>query len=351
MKIWLDLRTRFTKNNFLLWEIINIFIDKIAVNKENNYNLYIEKNINIKKEYDNINVKYLDYWVYSIQNQINFRKLLKQDDNDLDIFFGIWRPILYKWNDLIIVNNLDNLLYETQEVNNFAKKFKYLFLLEHSCLYAKKILTFNKELKLILNEKLNIEEDKINVIYPFFFKRNIIWDGIISQKNNFIIYNSWSWKENLWVVLKMIFEYNKKNLEKIDLIIIWDDYDDIIIRKQVLSYDLLNNVKHLENNDKRLNWYYKNAIAIIYPTFYENFPIELNDALFYKTPIIAAKTESVKEVFHDKVFYFKYSSSLDLEKTLIELIQNNVKEVDYKEILEKYSLENFVSNFFNKKIL
>jgi len=172
MNIWLDLRTKFTKNNYLLWEIINLFIDKIAEKKENNYNIYIEKNLNIKKDYENVNIKYLDYGPYSIQNQINFRNLLKQDSNDFDIFFDVWRPILYKWNDVLIINNLDNLLYETDEVNNFAKKFKYFFLLEHSCLYSKKILAFNKELKIILNEKVNIEEEKIDIVYPFFFKRN-----------------------------------------------------------------------------------------------------------------------------------------------------------------------------------
>gem|GEM_PF-6595121 len=88
---------------------------------------------------------------------------------------------------------MNNLLYETTDVNTFTKKYKYHFFLEHSSLYSKKIVTFLDNNKHTLNEKLNISEEKINNVYPFFYKKDFSkYDGKLNIfcKNKFVIYNS-----------------------------------------------------------------------------------------------------------------------------------------------------------------
>jgi len=346
MKIWIDLRTKFTTNNFLLDEIINIFLEELSKNKDYFFNIYLSKKNNIKKEFKNMDFFYLNYEETSIENQISHKNLLNEHKNDLILFFGLWRPIFYRWKNILIINNLDNLLYETEEVNNFAKKFKYFFLLEYSCFHTEKILAFNKESQIILNEKVNIPEEKIEINYPFFFKKELEEIEDITQKNQFLIYNSWNSKQNLEIILESIYEYNKQNIEKLDLVIVWEDYDDIKLRKKALELDLINNIKEVENNSKHLKWYYKNAICTIYPSYFENFPIELNDAISFNSPILAAQTESIKEIFQDKIKYFKHSSKLDFLKKLEELKKQKINP-DYTEFFEKYSLEKFNKNLMD----
>jgi ADP-dependent phosphofructokinase/glucokinase len=56
-------------------------------------------------------------------------------------------------------------------------------------------VTFLDNINHSLNEKVNIPEEKINTIYPFFYKKDFSsYDEKlnITQKNKFIIYNSGS---------------------------------------------------------------------------------------------------------------------------------------------------------------
>jgi len=225
MKIWLDLRESFSKNSKINNDIINIIIKKLTKNSDILFNIYLNEKPIIKEESkENLEFYEINFETISIKNQVNFRNLLKEHSNDLNIFFGLWRPILHKSEDIFVINNLNNLLYETSEINTFTKKYKYNFFLEHSSLYSKKIVTFLDNSKHTLNEKLNISEEKINNIYPFFYKKDFSEYNKNSKKffhNKFIIYNSWSWKENIKIFFEAIYNYNKKNTEKLDIVFIW----------------------------------------------------------------------------------------------------------------------------------
>ncbi len=346
MKIWLHLRTNFSNNININNNIINIILINFSSSKEKFFNVYLDEKTNITREYENIDIYRIEYKATSIKNQINFRKILTEHNNDLNIFFDSARPILYKGEDIFVINNLNNLLYETSEVDSFAKKYKYHFFLEHSSLYSKKIVTFLDNINHSLNEKVNIDEEKINTIYPFFHKKDFSeYDDKLDilQENKFVIYNSGSWKENIKIFFEAIFNYNSENTEKLDIIFIWEEYNDVEIRKLALQYELIWNIKNIENNDEKTYVYYKNASFIIYPTFYDVFPFELNDAMNIGTPILALNTESIKEIFWDSLNYFKPNSLIDLEENIKKMLEKNSK-YNYSKVFEKYSVENFINN-------
>jgi hypothetical protein len=84
------------------------------------------------------------------------------------IFFNNKIPVNIKKDYILFVPELISLHFSKKE--NYIKNFfnKYLFL--HSCRNAKKIICFTKTIKEEINDKLNIYENKINIIRPFFSK-------------------------------------------------------------------------------------------------------------------------------------------------------------------------------------
>ncbi len=86
------------------------------------------------------------------------------------VFFSEKKPLRYKWNYILFVKDLKEVHYQSEE-SSVKKVFMDMFLntwLEN----AKKIICFENHTSNELNEKLNIPETKLEIVYPFSYKRN-----------------------------------------------------------------------------------------------------------------------------------------------------------------------------------
>jgi len=77
-------------------------------------------------------------------------------------------PIFYKSRVIQIIPTLENILFPDLSHTKFFKKYTSLFIIKNSLKKSHKIICFNTQTKNELNEKLNISEEKIEVISPFF---------------------------------------------------------------------------------------------------------------------------------------------------------------------------------------
>lgn len=86
------------------------------------------------------------------------------------------------------------------------------------------------------------------------------------------------------------------------------------------SNNLSDKIIHYSNiNDNELNKFYNNAIALIYPSFYEGFGIPPLEALSAGCPVISSKSSSIPEVLGNSGLYinpYDYRSALKHIKLL-----------------------------------
>lgn len=344
MKIWLDLR--FLKkwdyySNFV-FKLVQVFINN---EKNNSYNIYLDlpfSHINFWEHTNNIVIKEKPW---SIFEQANFLKVLNRDDNDLTIFFDYNKPTKFKWKNIIFLSNLVDFHYPPRK--NLFKKYFENYLLNTNSKKASKIICFNELTKNEINDKLNIYEDNIKIVTPFFNqkekKKEFEVDIDIRTKFNikwdYILYSAWTWTyKNLDRIIEVFYEIKKADIN-LNLVFIDDEsVKDLILRKQVIEKNILDKIYLIWNvSENEKSELYKNSLGIIFPPLYESFPFLLEDAINYNTPIISSNLKNIKNVFWDKIEYFNPTNNFDIYEKVIALTKNK-KRPDFWDILNKYNI-------------
>lgn len=348
MKIGLDLRF-LKENNLFSSFVVELITILIKSPEKNTYIIYTNSGLNIKQS-KNIITKKVDIKLWSLKEQTTFYKILKKDNNNLMIFFDIHKPIMYKKDYYIFIPSLKRIYY--QNFNTYFKKYKYLYFLKWSTKYAQKIICFDENTKDELSERLDIKEEKTNILTPFFTWINTLKNTIdiktdIKVKNNikndFLIYPWGNWIEkNIDRLIKVFRKINEKE-SKIDLVILWEDIGkDINIRDLILSEKIEKNIHFIWNikSAEKKN-YYNNSIWVIFPSLYESFPFHLNEAIYFNTNIISWNLQNVKMIFWDSISYFFPISTSSMIKETTLFINKQNKPI-YTKILDKINPENTV---------
>lgn len=81
-------------------------------------------------------------------------------------------------------------------------------------------------------------------------------------------------------------------------------------------------VHNVWGNDGLLSNYYRNAVALIYPSLYEGFGIPILEAMELSCPVICANTSSVPEVAGDAAVYFDPSNQSSIRSVLEDTLFN-----------------------------
>lgn len=355
MKIWLDLRTINSRTTY--YKFIYNFIKELKeTDSENTYIIYTSAlNYYNFVELSNIfEVKKVDITAWSLMDQTAWLKYFKDENLDSLVFFSYLRPFLYKKRNVIVIEDLKDLLYPKD--SSSISKLKYNLSLKLSILNSSKVIGFSKDILIWLNEKLNIKEDKIEIINPFFIKNRKNDDFIdIRMKynivNDYVIYPGIfnNQNKNISRLIESFARLNNEDKVNIDLVFTDKSIANIVeLREIILRNKLENKVKFLSDiKEEDLYFYYFESAWIIYPSLYESFPFELSDAIYFNKNIITSNIENFKNIFWDSVSYFHPMSINDIKNEIIKLKENK-NNPNYLELLEKYDIKKFVNNFIKK---
>ena len=349
MKIWIDLR--FISEDLYSAFVIELVKWLIKQDKENIFTIYTNENLDW---FISSNVKIKNVWIknFTIKEQFNYFKILKKEKNNLMLFFNHYKPLFYVWNYYTLLPSLKDIFY-----NNFTsyfKKYSFLHLLEKNLQKSNKIICFDENTNKELIEKFNIEERKINCINWFFpnaEKLNKLEDLKINirtkydLKNKYFIYSGWEWVEKNYEKLVHVFQKIKKEGKEIDLVIMWETISrNIALRNLILDLNMQNNIHFIsviKPAEKIL--FYKNALWVIFPSFYEPFPFRLTEPLYFDTPIISSNIKNIKNIFWDKINYFSPISINSIYENIKIFIENEQSNVDYSEIKDNYKKEDTIN--------
>lgn len=348
MKIWIDARSfslkekkffiEFIKNlkDYNSWDIFNIYWSDLP--KINNPQIKIVES-----------KKYINF----LSEQTFFLKKLIEDKNDIIINFDETFPIFYNNKIVKIVNSMEKILYPDINNSKFFKKYSFLTTFKINLKKAEKIICFHNKTKEEINEKLNVDENKIYVINSFFYKLKQN-ESLINIKNKYLlkwdyfIYNSWIWNsKNLKKFLEAFLEVLEIN-KNLTLFITWNETSkDIELRELIIDLWLTNNIIFtwdlIENEIKS---FYNQASFIIHPVIYDAFWISLNQAINYNTKILASKLIEIQSIFWDNIYYFNPLYKNEIKNAILNNLENK-KNIDYSKIIEKYNSTDFVKNLLN----
>lgn len=344
MKIWIDIRNASKNKNIFTKDFVEyLFLNK----KENLLNIYADKGFEWGGKI--VPESFSTFW----GEQTLFLQQLKKDKNDIVISFEETFPIFYSWDLIVVIPSLETILYPDIENTKLLKKYSYLYTIKKNLKNAKKIVCFTQSTQRELNEKLNISEDKIITISPFFpsskeislpidvkAKLGIRWDYFIYD------YNYYS-NNNLKRVLEAIKEISKKR--DIYLVILGSkNANNREIRELILSLDISKNILFGGTPDgNELGCYYKEALGVIYPVIYDNFPMTLHHAVNYNTPILASDNTETRNIFGNSIVYFSPISVSSMVKNITEFLDSGKKEVDYESIKKKYTIWDFYNHLIS----
>ena len=351
MKIGLDLR--FIKNDLYSEFVIELIENLTYSDQENHYLIYTNSKWKIE-ETSNTNIKYIWIKNWSLKEQFQFLKVLKEDKNDIMIFFNHNKPLLYKWEYYMVVASLKDIYYSN--FSSLIQKYKNTYLLEKNLKNATKVICFDDNTKNELTERFNIKEEKINILPAFFkkYENHNKYDLPVDIKtkyqigNDFFIYSWWEWIEKNLEKLIYVFE-KLKEAEKHHLVFIWDYVSkNIHLRNLVVQYSMQDRVKFLWHiNDNEKHFIYQQSKLVIFPSLYETFPFHMWEPLHFNTPILASNFKSIKNIFWDTIEYFSPISKSSILESINLFIDQKDKNIDYKNIKETYSRENTVKTLLD----
>ena len=324
-----------------------LYTPKIIKNKRLDF-IKERKNIEICKPEGIINSSIKSYWrTKNIISDLLMKKI--------NIYHGLSHEIPLcieetKIKSIVTIHDLIFLRYP--KLYSLIDRKIYYYKIKSACRRADKIIAISEQTKKDIIQFLNIDPQKIKVVYQScnnIFQSNI---NIQEKKSILLKYNidhqyllyvgSIERRKNLLTLLKTI-----KKLKNQYLVVIGNGGS---YKKKCLKYiqeeKLTHRVKILSGlKIKEIAAFYQSAQIMIYPSTFEGFGLPIIEALFSKTPIITSKGGCFNEAGGPKTKYINPMSVNDIYNTILEIqnsleIQKEMKEEGY----------NYVQKFTHKKV-
>ncbi|OGK52345.1 hypothetical protein A2970_00930 [Candidatus Roizmanbacteria bacterium RIFCSPLOWO2_01_FULL_44_13] len=285
-----------------------------------------------------------DFRWHTIGEQLGFLWALYQDKLDLMHFTYFSYPFFYMRKFMATVHDVTLLNFKSGKASSKSEllyQIKYFFfkiLFENQIRKAAKIITPTRTVKKQLVEIFGREIKK---------KTLPIYEGVdyrvLKEKENkklegkfedFFIYvgNFYPHKN----VERLIAAFSK--LKKPSSLILMgpDDYFTKRLEPLVASKKNVHLIKNSPTSD--LIFFYKNARALIHPSFSEGFGLPLVEAAHFGCPIIASNIPVFKELFGGSYISFNPYDVSDIARAIKVSFAKKTKP-DYSQIMKKFSFQ------------
>lgn len=283
-----------------------------------------------------------------IWEQIDLPLYLKKHGNPLLINFCNTAPLFYK-NKIITIHDVG---FETYP-KTYSKKFLYFYkwLIPRIIKSSKKVITVSNFSKDEIIRFYGTAKDKIEVVYNAVgsnFKHKV--DKNLGNRNYFLAVSSLNYRKNLPLVLEA-FEVFSERHSNYELYIIGDVDSKSFNSLNLDRYKRIRGIELLGRlSDEQLIEYYSNAIAFIYPSFYEGFGIPPLEAQCCDCPSIVSNTSCLKEVFSESVLYCDPQESSSLVSQMMAITETAYRNrlIDLGKVnRRKYNWSDSAEKIFN----
>ena len=211
---------------------------------------------------------------------------------------------------------------------------------------ADHIICVSESTKKDLLNIYDLEEKKISVVYHGVADLDVGDSSfdIDERYFPFLLYVGQRWRHKNFDFLIKSFSQSSYLKSNFSLIIFGGPN---FTSKELVFFEKLNILKkvmHITGDDVALDFLYRNASALIYPSLYEGFGLPIIEAMSRGCPVIASNIDSSIEIGGDGVIYFDPNSIEDFIFKAESLLSStsNMRNLLLKglKISKKFSLEN-----------
>lgn len=312
--------------------IVPILLEK----RQNDKFFLIGKNNEIKQHSwinkKNVTVINCDSPIYSITEQFALKKLIPKSTS---LFWSPHYniPLFYRGKLITTIHDVFHLAFPEQL--SLTQKLYSKIMFKAVNFKSNLIVTVSNFSKKELIEKNKTNFQKIRVVHNGV---NRIENPKIKQTNNDLLSKSYLLyvgnvkpHKNLSNLLDAFEIIQEK--ENIDLIIVGKKDGFITPDKKVLKKAESLGSKVIFTgfiSDELLAEYYKNAIALVFPSLYEGFGLPPLEAMVMKCPVISSNKASLPEVCQDSALYFNPESVTDIAEKIQTLLKDQKLQVEFK---------------------
>lgn len=282
----------------------------------------------------------------SMSGRSALKKYIKSDDIDVLVSFEEHFPLAWQKQSISVVVSFEDVLFPSYADNTGLKKYTRPYKYKKSLNKSDKIITLSDITKNEINERFNISEEKIKVFSPFFPSMPQIDDkrdakNVLGILGSYFIYDYDN--QNNTNIFRLLDAFSKiyKEHQLYLLILGNENAQSREIRQHILQLKIEKNILFKwRPSDEDISLYYSQALWLLYPTAYNNFPLSLQYAIWYKTPIIASEGSEIQKVFWESIYYFSPNSTESITQALLSFLQKP-KKYDKESIVQRYSVKHF----------
>jgi len=343
--------------------IRNLVEQLLIIDKINQYVLFVLPKDEGSIKYQALSSKYTNWKIvkadirwHSLEEQLWFPSILEKENLDLVHFPYVSVPIFYNKPFVVTIHDLIPYHFPTGEASTLppylykAKLIGYKFVISQAARKAKKIITVSNATKGEIVDHLKVDPSKVVVTYEGVDQK--IRNSKSEIRNNF--QNTKYKIQNTKYFLYVGNAYPHKNLDNlieafdllchpklvsgsqsnrdsdrrgndIKLILVGrEDYFYRRLKEKVHKMNLEKDIKFLgEIGDEELANLYKNALALVMPSFMEGFGLSALEAMANECLVLASDISSLKEICGDAAVYFDPYDVKDMLKKMVNIYHSN----------------------------
>ncbi len=335
-------------------------IDNILkIDKDHEYVIFLGKDNFQELKTDNPKVKKVlaDIKWYTLSEQIIMPWYIWRENLDLVHFPHFNVPIFCPVKFIVTIHDLILTKFPTQRATTLSpffywlKDFAYKIVIKRAVRQAKKIIAVSTYTKNDIANKFKARSDKIIVTYEGVFPSEI--KNRQNDKKVLLRYNI----DNPYL-LYVGNAYPHKNLEGLINIFFriigkYNNLSLVLVGKEDYFYNRIKEFVYKSDNykekiilpgfvpDNDLVFFYQNALAYIFPSFYEGFGLPPLEAMTFGCPVVSSNKASLPEVLGKAALYFNPEDKKEMQERIEQIIKdkNLRKELVKKgyEQIKKYN--------------
>ncbi len=314
--------------------IRNLVENLLLLDRTNDYVLFVRsvECENIKRQVSKTENKWkvvpVDFRWHTITEQIRFPSILNSQQLDLIHFPYFSVPLFYNKPFIITIHDLILHHHPSGEASTLpqplyvTKLLAYKFIINQAAHKAQKIITVSHATKKEIVDHLGISDNKIAVVYEGVEEKFLRESPNTTDRQNakYFLYVGNAYPHKNLNYLLIAFKEFSKCYPEVRLVLVGkNDFFYNKIRRRVNDLHIASSVQFLgDATDDELKILYKNAIALVMPSFMEGFGLPVLEAMANSCLVIASDIPVFRELFGDVPIYFNPFNTSDMTQKMTQ---------------------------------